>query len=431
MRFSFLRKALSTAGIIITALILSSCNLVAYPVPQRAFMLDNERQSKALTLMVYMAADNDLESYALQNLKQMERADFSKINLLVLLDRSEAYDETNGNWTDTRLFEVLQDKGSSANIISKRLDCPPLGLSKDSATELDMGNSYVLKGFIDFAKSNYPAQKHALIIWGHGTGWRYSSTESSTDSRAASRAVAIDDKTKSYMSVKDLGQALKDTCLDVIGFDTCFGSTIENLFELKDCTSFIVAGPGLSPAQGWNYKELLEKLSASDFSAQSISSLMDQYSNCDTAVTEASQISQIMNALDNFSQALAATINDKESQVLVLDKLLQVKNYSYIQYPCDIFIDINSMAQAFTNQNNSILTAAANNLQTLTSEEKISVHLIPAIGKGILSPCHSIDYIKDNSNKNQCSFIKESQWWVPTVTENSGSLLDKLFYTNY
>lgn len=431
MRFSFLRKALSTAGIIITALILSSCNLVAYPVPQRTFMLDNERQSKALTMMVYMAADNDLESYALQNLKQMERAGFSKINLLVLLDRSEAYDETNGNWTDTRLFEVLQDKGSSANIISKRLDCPPLGLSKDSATELDMGNSYVLKGLIDFAKSNYPAQKHALIIWGHGTGWRYSSTESSTDSRAASRAVAIDDKTKSYMSVKDLGQALKDTCLDVIGFDTCFGSTIENLFELKDCTSFIVAGPGLSPAQGWNYKELLEKLSASDFSAQSISTLMDQYSNCDTAVTEASQISQIMNALDNFSQALAATINDKESQVLVLDKLLQVKNYSYIQYPCDIFIDINSMAQAFTNQNNSILTAAANNLQTLTSEEKISVHLIPAIGKGILSPCHSIDYIKDNSNKNQCSFIKESLWWVPTVTENSGSLLDKLFYTNY
>ena len=76
-----------------------------------------------LTLVVYMACDNDLESYALQNLKQMEKTEFSKINVLVLMDRSEGYDETDGNWTDTRLFEVVHDSLDTANVVSKRLDC--------------------------------------------------------------------------------------------------------------------------------------------------------------------------------------------------------------------------------------------------------------------------------------------------------------------
>ena len=57
-----------------------------------------------LTLMVYMAADNDLESYALSNLKDMEKAVYEKMNVLVLLDRAEGYDQTDGDWTDTRLF---------------------------------------------------------------------------------------------------------------------------------------------------------------------------------------------------------------------------------------------------------------------------------------------------------------------------------------
>ena len=38
------------------------------------------------------------------------------------------------------------------------------------------------------------------------------------------------------------------------------------------------------------------------------------------------------------------------------------------------------------------------------------------------------DYVKDSERIDQCAFIKESLWWVPTKNGNSGSLLDKLFY---
>ena len=121
------------------------CNLVAYPVPERTKIIDNTKieeevveiieepepepePEKELTLLVYMAADNDLESHALRNLKEMEHACFDNMNVLVLLDRCDAYDETNDNWTDTRLFEVLHDDTNGSTIVSKRLDCPPLGI---------------------------------------------------------------------------------------------------------------------------------------------------------------------------------------------------------------------------------------------------------------------------------------------------------------
>ena len=125
-----------------------------------------------LTLVVYMAADNDLESYALSNLKAMEKASFNNMNVLVLLDRAEGYDETNDNWTDTRLFEITHDDSQGNFIISKRLRCPNLSLSATKETELDMANPSVLHNFIAFAKSDYEAEKYALVIWGHGTGWR-------------------------------------------------------------------------------------------------------------------------------------------------------------------------------------------------------------------------------------------------------------------
>ena len=109
-------------------------------------------KEKDLTLMIYMAADNDLEKYALANLKAMEKASYEGINVIVLLDRAEGYDETEGNWTDTRLFEVVHDSSIDNAIKSKQINCPQLGLSVSEQTELDMANPSVLRNFIDFCK---------------------------------------------------------------------------------------------------------------------------------------------------------------------------------------------------------------------------------------------------------------------------------------
>ena len=80
-----------------------------------------------------------------------------------------------------------------------------------------MGNYQVLKNLVRYVESQYKTEKYALIIWGHGTGWRNSViAEKSLAGESSVRAVAIDDKTGSYISVSELGKALENSSLSVI-----------------------------------------------------------------------------------------------------------------------------------------------------------------------------------------------------------------------
>lgn len=393
-------------------------------------IVDATPEPKKLTLMVYMAADNDLESEAIANLKQMEHSNFGKMNVLVLLDRAEEYDRTNGDWTDTRLFEVTHDSTNSNYILSERLDCSILGLSKREQTELNMASYTVLRNFITFGKNEYEAEKYALIIWGHGTGWRYASVE-------GTRAVAIDDKTNTYMSVIDEGKAVRDMNLAVIGFDTCFGGTIENLYELKDASAYTVASPSITPSHGWNYTKLLEDLSQSNFSESEIARIMAESSSAKTSVYDNAKLSDVFNCVESFSEALSDSITSNETRQDILEKLLSVKSYSYSSFPCDMFLDIYSMADQFSlsenvsvAQKSQTLKTALNEAGTTTSSQNllIGIYFSEKTSSQTLSTQHPSGYIKNQNDTSQCSFIKDSVWWVPTIGANSGSLLDKLFY---
>lgn len=396
-------------------------------------IVDATPESKKLTLMVYMAADNDLESEAIANLKQMEHSNFGKMNVLVLLDRAEEYDRTNGDWTDTRLFEVTHDSTNSNYILSERLDCSILGLSKREQTELNMASYTVLRNFITFGKNEYEAEKYALIIWGHGTGWRYASGE-------GTRAVAIDDKTNTYMSVIDEGKAVRDMNLAVIGFDTCFGGTIENLYELKDASAYTVASPSITPSHGWNYTKLLEDLSQSNFSESEIARIMAESSSAKTSLYDNAKLSDVFNCVESFSEALSDSITSNETRQDILEKLLSVKSYSYSSFPCDMFLDIYSMADQFSlsenvsvAQKSQTLKTALNEAGTTTSSQNllIGIYFSEKTSSQTLSTQHPSGYIKNQNDTTQSSFIKDSVWWVPTIGANSGSLLDKLFYKVY
>ena len=410
-----------------------------------------EPDPKKLTLMIYMAADNDLETYALQNLKAMERADydFEAMNVLVLLDRAEGYDETDGNWTDTRLFEVLKDSGQSSMIQSKRLECLPLGLSLTDTTELDMANPNVLKMFIEFCRAEYEAENYCLIIWGHGTGWR---------------GVTVDDRSGNYMSVCDMGKALCNQNLCVIGFDTCFGGVLENVYELKNCASYTVACPGVTPGGGWNYKDLLElclqedsqqEASLQESTALGFAKAMAQSSSVPVTIFKNENLASFMRSFEAFSHALSETIITVSDKQTIFNRLFSLRSYSYSQYPCDMYLDIPSIAEFYSEDQNAAVAQAAVNLKnefletiiqmqgseggasgtsgttsssSTSNTAGIGIHFIPMASARTAMATHSSDYLKNTGRTDQCAFIKESQWWVPTISGNTGSLLDKLFY---
>ncbi len=397
--------------------------------------IKSKSDSSSLTLMIYMAADNDLESYALQNLNLMETADYKGINVLVLMDRSEGYDETDGNWTDTRLYKVRKDNAGNAQIVSERLDCPLLGLSTESSTELDMSNPSVLSNFINYVQRKFPSQNYALIIWGHGTGWRYAADQKS--GVIENRAVAIDDKTGSYMSVFNLGNAVRNHGLTIIGFDTCFGGVLENVYELKDCADYTVACAGVSPSCGWDYKTLLEQISSEDFEPLQIAHAMAASSPVNTTIFKNANLEQLVNSFERFSKEISRIILTDTERKNTFDLLFNLKSYTYTQYPCDMYLDLAALSDGFIENDDENVRLAAKELKKKISETvcltnnkvcEIGVHFIPLVSFRTTASVHSSDYIKNQNKKDQCKFIKESKWWVPTLEGNSGSVLDKLFY---
>ena len=133
-----------------------------------AGLLDKNRK---WTVLVYMAADNNLESEAITDLNEMEVSALdANVTVLALVDRAQGFDATNGDWTDTRLYKIIQDNQVNKTLIaSERLDCPELGLSASESSELDMSNPATLSGFLSYARRKFPAENFALILWGHGT----------------------------------------------------------------------------------------------------------------------------------------------------------------------------------------------------------------------------------------------------------------------
>ena len=211
----------------------------------------------------------------------------------------------------------------------------------------------------------------------------------------------------------------------------------ENVYELKNYADYTVASPGISPSGGWDYKRLLEDLSESNFFAKTIADAMADSASSDITIFNNIKLSTLMNDIEGFSKALADSIRNNTSRKNVYDRLMQIKSYTYSQYPCDLYLDIYSMAEAYKQNSDSAVAAAAGKLMksvnsTATtpgsSKAAIGIHLIPKTGTGTTAAVHSSDYIKDADNADQCQFIKESLWWVPTKGGESGSLLDRLFY---
>ena len=111
-----------------------------------------------VNLLVYMAADNNLERFAIQNILDMKKnGSSSNLNIIVLLDRSPGYDKSFGDWADTRVFRLSKYNTLEEDLIY-------------SYGELDMTSCDTLGNFLSFCDHFFPAKKTILSIWSHGTG---------------------------------------------------------------------------------------------------------------------------------------------------------------------------------------------------------------------------------------------------------------------
>ena len=89
------------------------------------------------TIMIFMNGDNDLEPFAIQDFNEIEAVPElvnEDVNVIVLFDRANGYDTSNGDWKGTRLYRVVYDpNGLDGTIVSSPSINSPFILTPNEA----------------------------------------------------------------------------------------------------------------------------------------------------------------------------------------------------------------------------------------------------------------------------------------------------------
>lgn len=130
------------------------------------------------------------------------------------------------------------------------------GLELIEETDLcNMGDAQTLYEFLDFANTNYPADKIGVIFWNHGGG---SVSGASFDENFGLDSL---DLSEMYAAFNEVWPAdTENPALELIGFDTCLMATIDVAAVYQNFAKYLVASEEVEPANGWNYSGWLGAL---------------------------------------------------------------------------------------------------------------------------------------------------------------------------
>ncbi len=256
--------------------------------------------------MVYIAADNDLEVFVDQNLKQMMRIGSNQnINIIAQVNTSESCHQKK----ESKTFYI--EKNSRKIIKSS---------TKHILT--DSGDPKTLIQFCTQCIKEFPAEHYALIFWNHGTGSidpflnksihssdLFQFPEAATNNsfhffkfldpsklepEIPVKGVCFDDTTGNFLTESKIRAALKaitEQCLegkkiDIIGFDACLMAMIEIGSSIKDYANYMVASQEVELGTGWDYKRVLlpfqfEVLTPDELGAHIVTAYSKTYSFID------------------------------------------------------------------------------------------------------------------------------------------------------
>lgn len=197
---------------------------------------DPEPPFVSRTVLAYIAADNNLSTFATEDKNEMiegfKRTNVTGNNLLIYIDNGTApqlirLEKTGKNEVkETKVWQYEKQNSVDVNVMSEVFD----------------------RVFTDF-----PAQSYGLVLWSHADGW--------IPSPKGSRHFGDDKGVK--MDISALLQVLKKAPhFDFILFDACFMQTAEVAYELQETADYIIGSPTEIPGPGAPYEVIVPAMFA-------------------------------------------------------------------------------------------------------------------------------------------------------------------------
>jgi hypothetical protein len=292
------------------------------------------------TVMVFLNASNSLYPYAVDNVNQMEKiANNPDVRFVIQWKQVEGLDGNNNPlFSGTRRYLAAYDTTSLSNSSNPIKST----LIEDMGSNVDMGSSDALAGFVSWAKAKYPADHYALVLWNHGAGWN-----TPRIANRVFRGISYDDETGNHMDPWDVNSSLAGQHVDLLAYDACLMQGAEDLLEVSDKADYIVGSEENTPGPGYPYHLIFKPfVDTPDAAVPTLaSSLVTQfqayYANNATwktqplhqSVIDTSKVAALRTALDGLSLALlnnAATVGPVMPTIRAsLNKIAPSDGYTY------------------------------------------------------------------------------------------------------
>ncbi|MBQ6788472.1 MAG: hypothetical protein IJO85_12235 [Lachnospiraceae bacterium] len=184
----------------------------------------------------------------------------------------------------------------------------------DEQPSVSMGEAQTLADFLSFAKTNYPAEKTAVVFWNHGGG---SVTGAAFDELYGFDSLTLDEMYAAFSNVWTPSE--ENQPLELIGFDTCLMATVDVAYTFCDIAHYLVASEETEPANGWYYSQWVGALAENPaMDGEELGKVICDayYAGCEEvgtqdnttlSLTDLSKIGPLLEAYETFgAEALAA-----------------------------------------------------------------------------------------------------------------------------
>src|SRR5215218_7784303 len=244
--------------------------------------------TKAWTVMVWIAGDNDLDQFGTFDIAEMKRVGSGDdVDVVAQFDRlGDAH---------TRRYHLRRDTPLEADELAD------LG-------ETNTGDPAVAADFFSWGIESFPAEKILAVMWNHGSGidetdlyarardlglgverrpgtgadvvprerlrhvaasrGRRALFSTTVEQAVQDRGIAYDDAARDFLDNAELREVLElvhertGRRIDILGFDACLMNLVELGYELRDVVGHVVGSEEVEPGDGWPYDRVLEEIAA-------------------------------------------------------------------------------------------------------------------------------------------------------------------------
>ena len=310
-------------------------------------------RKKAWTVMVWIAGDNDLESFGADDLDEMRQVGSTDdVDVVVQFDRM-----SDGR---TRRYHVRAGARGDADVVAE------LG-------ETNTGDPAVAIDFFRWAIERYPAERLMGVIWNHGSGidetdvyrrgvprgveasaaraaitgrHRRPLFRTTVEHAARERAIAYDDTARDFLDNIELKSVLatvsKQTgrVLDVLGFDACLMNMVEIAYQLKGTAHVVVGSEEIEPGAGWPYDRVLTSLAeqpamaAGALAGHIVNHYIASYrsGSLTQSALDLSALDAMAGAVDGLAKALTSAIRTPAEYAAVTKALNATQRFEMPDY---------------------------------------------------------------------------------------------------